>query len=70
MMDSITFRSLVSLTVSKRLDMRFMDVVTTYLYRFIDIDIYMKILEGFKLSEAIQNLETCTQLNYKDLYTD
>ena len=29
-----------------------MDVVTTYLYGFIDIDIYMKISEGFKLPET------------------
>ena len=29
-----------------------MDVVTTYLYESIDTDIYMKILEGFKLPEA------------------
>ena len=29
-----------------------MDVITTYLYGFIDNDIYMKIYEGFKLPEA------------------
>ena len=29
-----------------------MDAITTYLYGFIDNDIYMKIPEGFKLSEA------------------
>ena len=29
--------------------MRLMDVVTTYLYGYIDTDVYMKILEGFKL---------------------
>ena len=32
--------------------MRLMDVFTTYLYGFIDNDIYMKILEKFKLLEA------------------
>ena len=32
--------------------MRLMDVITTYLYGSIDNDIYMKILEGFRLSEA------------------
>ena len=42
-MDVITFRYLISLTVSKGLDMSLMDVVTTYLYGSIDIDIYMKI---------------------------
>ena len=29
-----------------------MDVITAYLYGSIDNDIYMKILEGFKLPEA------------------
>ena len=51
-MDAITFHFLISLTVSKELDMLLMDVITTYLYGFMDNDIYMKILEGFKLLEA------------------
>ena len=29
-----------------------MDVVTTYLYGSVDIDIYMKVPEGFKLPKA------------------
>ena len=32
--------------------MRLMDVITAYLYGSIDNDIYMNILEGFKLSKA------------------
>ena len=32
-----------------------MDVVTTYLYEYIDIDVYMKILKGFKLPEAMNS---------------
>ena len=59
-MDAITFQYLISLTVSEGLDMCLMDVITTYLYEFIDTNIHMKILKGFKLSEAIQNLKTCT----------
>ena len=51
-MDAITFHFLISLAISKRLDMRLMDVITTYLYGSIDNDIYVKILEGFKLPEA------------------
>ena len=51
-MDAITLRYLISLTISKWLDMCLMDVVTAYLYGSIDINIYMKILEGFKLPEA------------------
>ena len=49
--DTITFRFLMNLAVSERLDMRLMDVITTYLYGSINNDIYMKILEVFKLSE-------------------
>ena len=35
--------------------MRLMDVVTTYLYEFIDTDVYIKILEEFKLLEAMNS---------------
>ena len=52
-MDAITFRFLISLVVSEKLDMRLMDVITAYLYGFIDSDIHMKIPEGFKLPEAV-----------------
>ena len=45
-MNAITFYFLISLAVSEGLDMRFMDVITTYLYRSMDNDIYMKIHEG------------------------
>ena len=41
--DAITFRYLISLAVSKGLDMRLMDVVTTYLYGSLDDNVYMKI---------------------------
>ena len=51
-MDVITFLFLISLTVSKGLHMRLIDVVITYLYESIDNDIYMKVLEGFKLPKA------------------
>ena len=51
-MDAIKFRYLISLTFSERLDMRLMDVVTAYLYGYINTNIYMKILEGFKLPQA------------------
>ena len=44
-MDAITFRFLISLVAKENLDMRLMDVVTTYLYGSLDNDIYMKILE-------------------------
>ena len=51
-MDAITFRFLISLAVSKELDMLLMDVITSYLYGSIDNDIYMKIPKGFKLPKA------------------
>ena len=50
-MDAITFRFLVSLVVSEELDMHLMDVMTAYLYGFIDTDIYIKIPEGFNMLE-------------------
>ena len=51
-MDAITFRFLISLAIPKELDMCLMDVITTYLYKSMDNDIYMKIPEGFKLPKA------------------
>ena len=56
-MDAITFRYLISLTVSKNLEMCLMDVVivTAYIYGPLDSDIYMKIPEGFKISEALSS---------------
>ena len=51
-MNAIAFRFLISLAVLEGLDMRLMDVITAYLYRSMDNDIYMKIPEGFKLPGA------------------
>ena len=45
-MNAITFYFLISLAVSEGLDMRFMDVITTYLYGSIDNDIYIYIYEN------------------------
>jgi hypothetical protein len=50
--DAITFRFFIRLVVTESLDMRLMDVVTAYLYGSLDNDIYMKILEGYKMPEA------------------
>ena len=49
-MDTITF--LISMAVSKKIEMRLMDVVTAYLYGSLYFDIHMKILEGYKMVEA------------------
>lgn len=51
-MDVITFRYLISLIVSKTLEMHLMDVATVYLYDMLDTDIYLKIPKRFRLSDA------------------
>ena len=51
-MDVVTFRFLISLVVNENLDMRLMDVVTTYLYGSLDNNIYIKIPEGYKMPKA------------------
>ena len=51
--DAITFRFLISLAVSKGLDIRLMDVITMYLYESIDNDIYIKIPKKFTLAEVV-----------------
>jgi Reverse transcriptase (RNA-dependent DNA polymerase) len=43
--DVITLRFLISLTITVNLQMRLMDVVTAYLYGSLDNDIYMKVPE-------------------------
>ena len=52
MVDTIIFRFLICLAISKGLHMRLMDVITAYLYRSLDSDIYMKVPEGLKMPEA------------------
>ena len=51
-MDAITFRFFISLVAKENLDMRLIDVVTTYPYGSLDNDIYMKIPEGYKMPET------------------
>jgi hypothetical protein len=51
-MDAITFKFLIGLVVSNTLDIRLINVVTTYLYGSLDKDIHMKIPERFKMPEA------------------
>ena len=46
----ITFRYLISLVVSEKLNMQLMDVVTTYLYEDLDTEIYMKVPERLPLT--------------------
>jgi hypothetical protein len=51
-MDAITFKFLISLVVTKSLNMCLIDVVIAYLYGPLDNDIYMKIPKGYKMPEA------------------
>ena len=44
--------------------MHLMDVITTYLYGYIDNDIYMKIPKGFKLHES-NNTKSCSMYSIK-----
>ena len=50
-MDTITFRFLISMIVSKILEMHLIDVVTAYFYGLLDSDIHMKIPKGYKMLE-------------------
>ena len=52
MMDATTFRCLICLAVLEGLDLRLMDVVTAYLHRSLDNDIYTKISEWFQMPKA------------------
>ncbi|GJZ07345.1 disease resistance CC-NBS-LRR class family protein [Tanacetum coccineum] len=63
-------RYLISLAVSKNLEMCLMDVVTTYLYGSIDNDIYMKIPEGFKIPDSLSSKpkEMCLIKLQRSLY--
>ena len=54
-MDSITFRYLISLAANKNLDMQLTNVVTAYLYGSLEVHIYMKIPYGFKIPEIGEN---------------
>ena len=53
--DAITFRYLINMTVHEKLEMSLMDVVTTYLYSSLDHNIFMKIPKTLKVPEAYKN---------------
>lgn len=48
-MDSITFRYIIGMTVHATLEMHLMDVVTAYLYGSLDANIYMKVPLGLEI---------------------
>jgi len=53
--DAITLRFLISLTITENLQMRLMDVITAYLHGSLDNNIYMKVPEGLKMPEALKS---------------
>ena len=53
--DVITLRFLITLTITENFQMRLMDVVTAYLYGSLDNDIYMKVPEGLKMHESFKS---------------
>ena len=65
-MDPITFCFLISLPVSKGLDMLLMDVIIAYLYGSIDNDIFIKIPKGFVNAKP----RSMCSSNYKDICID
>ena len=72
--DAITLRYLIGLTVYENLDMHLMDVVTAYLYGSLDNDIYMRIPEGcsrelysIKLQRSLYGLKQSGRMWYNRL---
>jgi hypothetical protein len=67
-MNEITFRYLISLTVQKYLSLQLMDVMTAYLYGSLDLDIYMKVPVGIYVPNTNANCNIyCVKL-VKSLY--
>jgi hypothetical protein len=66
-MDGITFRNLISMTASMNLQMKLMDVVTTYLYGSLDANIYMKVPEGITVPNPAKFNMYCVKLQ-RSLY--
>jgi hypothetical protein len=67
-MNGITFQYLLSLATQKCLSLLLMDVVTTYLYGSLDLNIYMKVADGISVLNAnVGRNMFCVKLN-KSLY--
>jgi hypothetical protein len=67
-MNEITFRYLISIAIQNHLSLQLMDVVTTYLYRTLDSDIYIKVRDGISVLNVHTNRNMyCVKL-VKSLY--
>ena len=67
-MDSTTFRYVISLAVKFALETRLMDVVTAYLYGQIDANISIKAPDGLHLVMNVPNLRRPVLKLYRSLY--
>lgn len=64
MVDATTFRYLISLKIRESLDLRLMDIFTSYLWGPLDNDIYMKLQKDLSCQkQQDQVLENNTQSN-------
>jgi len=68
-LDATTFRYLIILVEQEGLHLHLMDDVTTYLYNYLDNDIYMKILEGFNLPNK-ENAKEDYSMKLTSLFID
>jgi hypothetical protein len=67
-MNGITFRYLISLAIQKHQYLQLMDVVSAYLYRSLDSNIYMKVPNGISVPNMNANCNMyCVKL-VKSLY--
>jgi hypothetical protein len=67
-MNGITFQYIISLAIQKHLSLQLIDVVTAYLYRLLDSDIYIKVSDGIFVPNTNANCNMhCVKL-VKSLY--
>lgn len=68
--DAITVRYLMNLATDQNLEIRLMDVVTTYLYGSLETDICMRFPDGLKMLEALKSKpkELCAIKLQRSLY--
>jgi hypothetical protein len=67
-MNGITFRYLIFLTIQNHLSLQLMDVVITYLYGSLNSDIYMKVPYGIPYSNINTNRNMYYVKLVKSLY--
>lgn len=67
--DARTPRYLIGDAIYEKLDLQFIDVVTKYLYVYLDNDIYMRILEWLKIPKSYNlDVKESYNLDVKKLY--